>query len=161
MSAVPTIRRDSTSYRQGLILGLTMAETMLLLVFCLLMAAAMVFTRDRAQLKATEEERLVLSDAYEKTKADLREARSSLSYMQTHTQSGSRTTGSASLTMPPLSRNWRRQGSQSRKWRTRLHSFPSLSPFTKRAPNQKTSLVPSRLMRRSRGNSLFQTAQAV
>jgi hypothetical protein len=40
------------------------------------------------QLKATEEERQALSDAYEKTTAELRDVRSSLTFMQTHTQSG-------------------------------------------------------------------------
>lgn len=35
-----SIRRQGSSYRQGLVLGLTMAEIMLLLVFCLLIAMA-------------------------------------------------------------------------------------------------------------------------
>src|SRR5689334_8333433 len=34
------ISRQSASYRQGLVLGLTMAEVMILLVFCLLIALA-------------------------------------------------------------------------------------------------------------------------
>src|SRR5690242_6451067 len=34
------IARQSASYRQGLVLGLTMAEIMILLVFCLLIALA-------------------------------------------------------------------------------------------------------------------------
>jgi flagellar motor protein MotB len=43
------IERQSSSYRQGLVLGLTMAEIMLLLVFCLLLATsvAMVYEHDR------------------------------------------------------------------------------------------------------------------
>lgn len=39
------IERQSSSYRQGLVLGLTQAEIMLLLVFCLLLAAAAVIKR--------------------------------------------------------------------------------------------------------------------
>jgi outer membrane protein OmpA-like peptidoglycan-associated protein len=48
MSDVSTaINRDGSAYRRGLVLGLTMAEIMLLLVFCLLIASAVVFKRDR------------------------------------------------------------------------------------------------------------------
>jgi len=42
-----TVGRETSSYRQGVVLGLTMAETMLLLVFCLLFASAAVFARER------------------------------------------------------------------------------------------------------------------
>jgi outer membrane protein OmpA-like peptidoglycan-associated protein len=44
------IRRHTASYRQGLVLGLTMAEIMLLLVFCLLMAVAVALMKQRAEL---------------------------------------------------------------------------------------------------------------
>ena len=44
------IRRHTASYRQGLVLGLTMAEIMLLLVFCLLIAVAVSLTKQRAEL---------------------------------------------------------------------------------------------------------------
>ncbi|HEX3504585.1 MAG TPA: hypothetical protein VHU22_14440 [Xanthobacteraceae bacterium] len=44
------IRRQTTSYRQGLVLGLTMAEIMLLLVFCLLIAVGVALTKQRAAL---------------------------------------------------------------------------------------------------------------
>ena len=67
MSVFQPVQRDSKSYRQGMVLGLTMAETLLLLVFCLLIATASVF---RNQLKALSEAQLkqeTLSD-------DLREA---------------------------------------------------------------------------------------
>lgn len=40
MSQQPTIGHDVKTYRQGMVLGLTMAEIMLLLVFCLLLALA-------------------------------------------------------------------------------------------------------------------------
>jgi len=41
------ITRQSASYRQGLVLGLTMAEVMLLLVFCLLIATGVLLSRER------------------------------------------------------------------------------------------------------------------
>jgi outer membrane protein OmpA-like peptidoglycan-associated protein len=43
------IRRHTASYRQGLVLGLTMAEILLLLVFCLLIAVAVPLTKQRAE----------------------------------------------------------------------------------------------------------------
>jgi flagellar motor protein MotB len=50
MTSRPTaISRDSSAYRRGIILGLTMAEVLLLLVFCLLIAASVVFVRERAE----------------------------------------------------------------------------------------------------------------
>jgi flagellar motor protein MotB len=44
-----TIGRQTASYRQGLVLGLTMAEIMLLLVFCLLIAAGVALAAERAK----------------------------------------------------------------------------------------------------------------
>jgi flagellar motor protein MotB len=44
-----SIGRQSASYRQGLVLGLTMAEIMLLLVFCLLIAVGVALSNERAQ----------------------------------------------------------------------------------------------------------------
>ena len=43
------IRRQTASHRQGLVLGLTMAEIMLLLVFCLLIAVGATLTNQRAK----------------------------------------------------------------------------------------------------------------
>lgn len=48
------IARQSSSYRQGLVLGLTMAEILLLLVFCLLIALA-TFLRLEQQKRANAE----------------------------------------------------------------------------------------------------------
>jgi flagellar motor protein MotB len=45
-----TIGRQAASYRQGLVLGLTMAEIMLLLVFCILVAVGVGLTHERAKL---------------------------------------------------------------------------------------------------------------
>ena len=42
--------RQSSSYRQGLVLGLTMAEVMILLIFCLLIALAAVLRTEMAKL---------------------------------------------------------------------------------------------------------------
>jgi outer membrane protein OmpA-like peptidoglycan-associated protein len=47
-----TIDRQTASYRQGLVLGLTMAEIMLLLVFCLLIAVGVSLTSERAKRDA-------------------------------------------------------------------------------------------------------------
>lgn len=44
------IGRQTASYRQGLVLGLTMAETMVLLVFCLLIAVGVALGSQRAKL---------------------------------------------------------------------------------------------------------------
>src|SRR6202011_3426102 len=43
------IDRQTASYRQGLVLGLTMAEIMLLLVFCLLIAVGVALANERAR----------------------------------------------------------------------------------------------------------------
>jgi len=48
-----TIGRQTASYRQGLVLGLTMAEIMLLLVFCLLIAVGVALAAERAKLSET------------------------------------------------------------------------------------------------------------
>lgn len=44
------INRQGFSYRQGLVLGLTMAEIMLLLVFCLLIAMTVFLKREQGKL---------------------------------------------------------------------------------------------------------------
>ena len=43
------VGRQTASYRQGLVLGLTMAELMLLLVFCLLIALGVALATERAK----------------------------------------------------------------------------------------------------------------
>jgi outer membrane protein OmpA-like peptidoglycan-associated protein len=48
------VTRDSVSYRRGLVLGLTMAEIMLLLVFCLLIALAALISQGRLKLEEAE-----------------------------------------------------------------------------------------------------------
>jgi flagellar motor protein MotB len=50
------IFRQSSSYRQGLVLGLTMAEIMILLIFCLLITMAAFLQREQAKRQEAEEE---------------------------------------------------------------------------------------------------------
>jgi flagellar motor protein MotB len=56
MTQVETVRRDARSYRQGLVLGLTMAEVFLLLVFALLIALAALWNSERQKRKALEDQ---------------------------------------------------------------------------------------------------------
>jgi outer membrane protein OmpA-like peptidoglycan-associated protein len=49
MTTQETVTRDSQSYRQGLVLGLTLAEVMLLLVFVLLIAMAAIWKFERGE----------------------------------------------------------------------------------------------------------------
>jgi outer membrane protein OmpA-like peptidoglycan-associated protein len=48
-----TIRHQTASYRRGLVLGLTMAEIMVLLVFCILIAVGVALSSERARLDDT------------------------------------------------------------------------------------------------------------
>jgi flagellar motor protein MotB len=50
------IFRQSSSYRQGLVLGLTMAEIMILLIFCLLITMAAFLKREQAKREEAEEQ---------------------------------------------------------------------------------------------------------
>lgn len=81
MSTAQPVLRDSTSYRQGMVLGLTMAETLLLLVFCLLMAAASVFTYKLNQLEEAKREQQALRDS-------LGEAETKIKILQTKVPGG-------------------------------------------------------------------------
>src|SRR5262245_2087679 len=56
MTQLETVRRDARSYRQGLVLGLTMAEVFLLLVFALLIALAALWNSERQKRKALEQQ---------------------------------------------------------------------------------------------------------
>ena len=71
MSTAQPVLRDSTSYRQGMVLGLTMAETLLLLVFCLLIAAASVFSYKLKQLEQARTENQVLSNLLKEARAEI------------------------------------------------------------------------------------------
>jgi flagellar motor protein MotB len=50
------ISRQSSSYRQGLVLGLTMAEIMILLIFCLLITTAAVLKKEQSKRQEAEEQ---------------------------------------------------------------------------------------------------------
>jgi flagellar motor protein MotB len=50
------IFRQSSSYRQGLVLGLTMAEIMILLIFCLLIAMAAFLKREQTKREEAEQQ---------------------------------------------------------------------------------------------------------
>jgi flagellar motor protein MotB len=50
------IFRQSSSYRQGLVLGLTMAEIMILLIFCLLITMAAFLKREQTRRQEAEQE---------------------------------------------------------------------------------------------------------
>src|SRR3954464_4246557 len=62
MRPQPSISNDNSSYRRGVVLGLTMAEIMLLLVFCLLIAASVIFARDRDQKASLQTQVALLAD---------------------------------------------------------------------------------------------------
>ena len=49
------IFRQSSSYRQGLVLGLTMAEIMILLIFCLLITMATFLKREQTRRQEAEQ----------------------------------------------------------------------------------------------------------
>ena len=49
------ISQQSSSYRQGLVLGLTMAEIMILLIFCLLITMATFLKREQTKREQAEE----------------------------------------------------------------------------------------------------------
>ncbi len=64
------IARQSSSYRQGLVLGLTMAEIMILLVFCLLIAMA-AFLKIEQSRRAEAEEQVRTEQANSQADRDL------------------------------------------------------------------------------------------
>jgi hypothetical protein len=68
MTSHETINRDSRSYRHGLVLGLTLAEIMLLLVFILLITMAAIWRHERVErLKLPAPASSNLSDAAKQT----------------------------------------------------------------------------------------------
>ena len=69
---------EHKGYNRGLILGLTMAESMLLLVFCLLLVAAAMITAERKQRMAAEQRLVQLETHNNELSAQLVEAQSKL-----------------------------------------------------------------------------------
>ena len=78
MSTAQPVLRDSTSYRQGMVLGLTMAETLLLLVFCLLIAAASIFSYKLKQLEQERTEKQTLHNSLQEAQAKIAHMQSAL-----------------------------------------------------------------------------------
>lgn len=58
-----SVSSEQRGYGRGLILGLTMAESMLLLVFCLLLAAGAIVMRERAEAEQARQELAEQKDA--------------------------------------------------------------------------------------------------
>ncbi|MBP1874039.1 flagellar motor protein MotB [Ensifer adhaerens] len=56
--AEPATKLEHKGYNRGLILGLTMAESMLLLVFCLLLVAAAIINAERAKTRLAQDDLL-------------------------------------------------------------------------------------------------------
>lgn len=54
--AQPATKLEHKGYNRGLILGLTMAESMLLLVFCLLLVAAAIINAERAKTRTAQDD---------------------------------------------------------------------------------------------------------
>ncbi|MFS2154522.1 OmpA family protein [Rhizobium sp. Rhizsp42] len=69
---------EHKGYNRGLILGLTMAESMLLLVFCLLLVAAAMITAERKQRMVAEQRLVQLETQNMELSARLVEAQSKL-----------------------------------------------------------------------------------
>jgi len=69
---------EHKGYNRGLILGLTMAESMLLLVFCLLLVAAAMITAERKQRLDAERRLVQLEDQNRELSAQLVEMQSKL-----------------------------------------------------------------------------------
>jgi flagellar motor protein MotB len=70
-----SVNYERKGYGRGLILGLTMAETMLLLVFCLLLAAGAIIAKEKKEAEAAltaKDETVVLLAAAEKELAEIK-----------------------------------------------------------------------------------------
>src|SRR5215831_437537 len=65
-----TITRDTRSYRQGLVLGLTMAEVFLLLVFALLIALAVLWNSEKQKRKVLDEQQSSIDSAADRRLLD-------------------------------------------------------------------------------------------
>lgn len=63
-----SVSSEQRGYGRGLILGLTMAESMLLLVFCLLLAAGAIIAREKKDVKAALAQKVVVQQELTKQK---------------------------------------------------------------------------------------------
>jgi flagellar motor protein MotB len=76
MSISHTVVRQSSSYRQGLVLGLTMAEVILLIVFALLIALAAIWRNDHRENEQLQKEKAALESQLKESAALTELARS-------------------------------------------------------------------------------------
>lgn len=67
----PAAKLENKGYNRGLILGLTMAESMLLLVFCLLLVAAAIINAERRKALEAIQQRNVANNETETVKQEL------------------------------------------------------------------------------------------
>lgn len=77
-----TITSEQRGYRRGLILGLTMAESMLLLVFCLLLAAGAMIIKERKEVVANKAELVDLRSELEEKIEKIEAANKDLIFLQ-------------------------------------------------------------------------------
>jgi flagellar motor protein MotB len=69
MSISHTVVRQSSSYRQGLVLGLTLAEVILLIVFALLLALAAIWENEHRQNEQLQKEKAALESQLKESAA--------------------------------------------------------------------------------------------
>lgn len=74
-STDPAAKLEHKGYNRGLILGLTMAESMLLLVFCLLLVAAAIINAERQKASEAVAARETTQSDLAKLKVELKEAK--------------------------------------------------------------------------------------
>ncbi|MGO7847596.1 hypothetical protein ACC671_10960 [Rhizobium ruizarguesonis] len=70
-----TIRSESKGYNRGLILGFTMAESLLLVVFCLLLVAGAIISKERLRASTAEQNSARLEAEVTKKAAEIKQLR--------------------------------------------------------------------------------------
>jgi len=81
-STDPAAKLEHKGYNRGLILGLTMAESMLLLVFCLLLVAAAIINAERQKTSEAVAARETTQSDLAKLKDELKEAKDTNEHLQ-------------------------------------------------------------------------------
>lgn len=81
-STDPAAKLEHKGYNRGLILGLTMAESMLLLVFCLLLVAAAIINAERQKASQAVAAREATQSELEKAQDELKEAKETNEHLQ-------------------------------------------------------------------------------
>lgn len=78
----PASKLEHKGYNRGLILGLTMAESMLLLVFCLLLVAAAIINAERQKASEAVAARETTQSELAKAQGELKEAKETNEHLQ-------------------------------------------------------------------------------